>query len=438
MVPEPLTAVMAADLRGSEELEEGRLFQFEMPQPIPSYLFAFAVGSLASKDLSHRCRIYAEPEVLESAAWEFADTEARLRAAEELFGPYEWDRYDLLIMPPSFPYGGMENPRLTFLTPTLLVGDRSLVSVITHELAHSWTGNLVTNATWADFWLNEGWTTYAELRIGEVIDGVEYVQLKRALEREGMFDEMKRLGFDSEPTKLHYSMEGVDPDEVYSVIPYIKGCEFLLSLEAAVGRDVFDGFIQEYIHAFRFQSIDTQGFLTFLGQELPDAVASVDIDSWIYKPGFPVSALEIQSKQLDAVHALLDDYKGGKLPTEQDVAALTPDQVRLFLRKLRGPVSHEHCAYLEWVFGLQESQDYSKLHFFYDLAIKSGYEAILPGVERMLGTVGRNIFLKRVYYALAGAEWSRPRVRDLFEAVRHKYHPLTVRMAEQILNEAGL
>ena len=162
-VPRGLTVVMAAERTGHGQDGERDVFTFRMPQPIPSYLFALAAGDLVFQRIGERTGVYAEPSVLEAAAWEFGENEQRLEAAERLFGPYLWDRYDLLIMPPSFPYGGMENPRLTFVTPLVILGDRSRTWLITHELAHAWTGNLITNATWEDFWLNEGWTTYAEL-----------------------------------------------------------------------------------------------------------------------------------------------------------------------------------------------------------------------------------------------------------------------------------
>src|SRR6185436_14049891 len=139
--------------------------------PIPSYLIALAAGDLAFRSLGPRSGVYAEPSVVDAAAFEFADTEPMIHAVEELYGPYRWGRYDLLVLPPSFPFGGMENPRLTFATPTILSGDRSLVNLVAHELAHSWSGNLVTNATWNDFWLNEGFTVYFERRIMEEVSG---------------------------------------------------------------------------------------------------------------------------------------------------------------------------------------------------------------------------------------------------------------------------
>ncbi|MEO1335971.1 MAG: M1 family aminopeptidase/hydrolase, partial [Myxococcota bacterium] len=262
-VPKPLHAVMAAAATGQSDGEDGRsVFTFDMPQPIPPYLLAFAAGDLASADVGPRSRVYAEPDVIDAAAWEFADIDAHLERAEALFGPYEWDRFDMLVMPASFPYGGMENPRLTFLTPTLLAGDRSLVSVVAHELAHSWTGNLVTNANANHFWLNEGFTVYAERRIVEALYGRPTRLLHDAVERKHLEDDIARLSAtDPALTQLRVDLEGHDPDEVYSSVPYEKGYLFLARLEQAAGRDRFDVFLKRYIERFRFTSIVTDDLL---------------------------------------------------------------------------------------------------------------------------------------------------------------------------------
>ena len=221
-----------------------------MPQSIPPYLFAFAVGNIVSRDLGPRSRVYTEPETLDRSAWEFADVDSMLLAAEEVFGPYLWDRFDFLVMPSSFPYGGMENPRLTFLTPTLLAGDRSLVNVLAHELAHSWTGNLVTNATIDDFWLNEGFTVWAERRIHEKLYGKEAQALSAAIGRNGLEDALASFGKGSPFTCLKTDGAGKDPDEFYSLVPYEKGFLFVSLLEQTVGREKFDAFIKKYIRAF--------------------------------------------------------------------------------------------------------------------------------------------------------------------------------------------
>jgi aminopeptidase N len=260
----------------------------------------------------------------EASAWEFAENEAKLAAAEQLLGPYLWDRYDILVLPPSFPFGGMENPRLTFLSPLVVLGDRSRTNVVSHELAHAWTGNLVTNATWEDFWLNEGWTTYAEGRITEVLNGREFNDLVKVVGLNELFEDMHRFGENAKETCLKFSQDGMDPEEVYSQVPYIKGSMFLVALEEAVGRKAFDSFIQKYISTYRFQSLGTEEFVTFLTSELPEAVRRVDINQWIYQPGYPQNAPRLDSVLYDDVKAKLDGYRRGTLPSRESISSWVP------------------------------------------------------------------------------------------------------------------
>ncbi len=459
IVPAPLSAVMSAErtdvCNGADLIEsqaesiasnskdrskmvDCNICVFDMPQAIPSYLFALAVGNLTEHDLGPRSRIYAEPEVIDEAAHEFAETERMITEAEGIFGPYEWDRFDMLLMPPSFPYGGMENPRLTFLTPTLVVGDRSMVNVVVHELAHSWTGNLVTNATWEDFWLNEGWTVYAERRILETLEGENYAQMKGALRRKSMFEDMKLFGIDSDPTRLNYSQKGIDPDEVFSTIPYEKGAAFIVSLEQAVGRDVFDPFIKKYIDTFRFKSLDTKGFVEFVKNELPAAAEAVPVDEWLHEPGFPKSAPTFSSSLLDEVDAATASYAEGRLPDAGSIAGWKPEQVELFLKNLPSPVPVEHCGILEELFGLKASRNNNLLVAFLETAIASGYEDALPSAENILSRVGRMLYLKPLYRALADADWCKQKARLFYDRHGASYHPIAKGGIERILKGAGL
>jgi leukotriene-A4 hydrolase len=437
-VPSPLIAVMAAAQVAVQKDAGVTSCQFDMPQPIPSYLFALAVGNLESRDLGSRCRIYAEPEVIEEGAWEFSETEEKLLIAEKMFGPYVWDRYDMLLMPPSFPYGGMENPRLSFLTPTLITGDRSLTNTVTHELAHSWTGNLVTNATWEDFWLNEGWTMYTQFRIDEVMEGSDFVHLKNALGRESMFEAMQRFGMDSHLTALKSPLKGVDPDATFSTIPYYKGVAFLTALEQVVGREMFDPFVRKYISTYHFKSLTTEEFLAFLEQELPDAISQMDIKTWIYSPGFPEDAPPIRSKLLDEVYAQIEAYNDGVLPERADISEWSSDQIHLFLRKLQPPISVQDCEYFEKLFGLKDSRNYSLQYIFLPLAIRSGYQDVLQRVEQFVAKVGRGLYLGRLFRALVETEWTRDLARPMFERFRDRHHPITIVIIEQILARHGL
>jgi aminopeptidase N len=401
-------------------------------------LFGIAVGNLAFEELGPHTGVYSEPEIIESAVWEFAENEQTLIEAEKLFGPYLWDRYDVLILPPSFPYGGMENPRLTFLTPSCILGDRSRANLVSHELAHAWTGNLVTNATWEDFWLNEGWTTYAESRITEVLEGDKYSQLYSSIRRKLMHKAMERFGMDSVKTCLKYSQTGIDPDEVFSVIPYEKGASFILQLEKSVGREVFDAFIKKYITAFSFQSLTTEGFISFLEQELPEAIKNVDIDEWLYAPGYPESAPALSSSLFDDVKARIDAYESGALPASNQVADWIPDQIRLFLLMLPERIPVEDCRQLERIFNLKDTHNYFMMNRFYQIAVQSGYQEVLPGIERMVGSDGRMVTLAMIFRTMVKEEWTRDEARPMFERHRDKHHPTTVMVIERILKKAGL
>jgi len=437
-VPDGLTAVMAAAGTGREARAGMQVFRFEMPQAIPSYLFALAVGDLAFRQLGPRTGVYAEPPLLEAAAWEFAENEARLTAAEALFGPYAWDRYDLLVMPPSFPINGMENPRLTFVTPLAILGDRSRMALIAHELAHAWTGNLVTNATWDDFWLNEGWTTYADHRITEALDGPDVDGLLQAVLLDTLREDIRTFGPDSPHTCLKTSLAGIDPDAVFSRVPYMKGQLFLLSLEQAVGRPRFDAFVLEYIRRFRFQSLTTEDFLAFLEQALPEAAEAVDGQAWVYRPGLPESLPAMRSSLYDEVVRRRRDFDDGALPSAGEAAAWHPYQRILFLRLLPQTISIEDCARLETAFGLRVTKRTIELYEFLRLAARSGYAQAWPMIEAFAERVGNEYQLKRLFRALAEAAWSRPHARPLFERVRRRHHPITEGLVDQLLRESGV
>src|SRR2546423_239098 len=279
--PKELLAVMSVG--NDPEAARGGDYHFRQRTPIPSYLIALAVGDLQFRSMGNRTGVYAEPGVVERAAKEFEDTEKMLRAAQELYGPYRWGRYDLLVLPPSFPFGGMENPSLTFATPTILAGDKSLVSLVAHELAHSWSGNLVTNATWSDFWLNEGFTVYVERRIQEQVYGRAREEMEAVLGRQNLEREMAKLP--ERDQILHIDLKGRDPDDGVTQVPYEKGALLLRSLEEKVGRDRFDAFLREYFDHFAFESITTGIFVDYLNKHLPGAGAQIPLDEWLNKPG---------------------------------------------------------------------------------------------------------------------------------------------------------
>jgi len=435
-VPSALRAVMAAEQVDAEE-GSGH-FTFKMPQPIPSYLFAMAVGNLAFRELGPRTGIYAEPEIIEAAAWEFAETESALREAEKLFGPYMWGRYDMLVLPPTFPFGGMENPRLTFLTPTCILGTRGQTSLITHELAHAWTGNLITNATWQDFWLNEGWTTYAESRITEILEGRDAQELQAVYAAKGLLTVMERVGMDSPATCLKLPNDEKDGDASTTAVAYQKGRNFLRECEMAVGRERFDAFIQKYMKSFQFQSLSTEGFLDFLKAELPDVFEKVNVQKWIYEPGMPEEWHKPQSRLYDEVEKALEDYKQGKRPSRGQVQDWHRYQILSFLQGLPKSIPVEDCKYFEDILELEKKNDGGFFSLFFAICVASGYQDAWPRVEEFMGTIGRMLYILPIMRAMIATDWTKDKARHLFDQVKDKHHLITVRAMDGLLKQAGL
>lgn len=437
-VEPPLAGVMGAEPMDILRQAGRDRYRFVMGQSVPSYLFAFAVGHLAFREIGPRTGVYAEPEIVEEAAWEFAQNEDVLTAGEALFGPYRWDRYDLLMIPPAFPYGGMENPRLTFLNASYVRGDRSGTWLIAHELAHAWTGNLVTNATWNDFWLNEGPTTYAESRISEVIEGRAMAELRTAGRARTLLRDIERLGSDSPMTCLRLDLAGMDPDESYSNIPYFKGLLFFRSLEREVGREAFDVFLRRYIDDHTFQSIDSDEFLAYLESHLPAATTRVDARRWIFDPGLPDGAADIPSELRNDILAVVEAYRRGERPTPERIASWSNLQKTVFVSSLLPRTSPEDCGYFDQLLGIGETRDGDLFCRFCELSLGSGYEEILPRYEAFFASVGRYSVHQYVFRAMVANEWSRARARPLFERNRAFHHPHTVAAIERILTQGGL
>jgi len=439
-VPQGLVAALAAEQVQVREGSGQTVFAYRMPQPIPSYLFALAVGNLEFQELGPRTGIYAEPETIKAAAWEFAENETKIIEAEKLLGPYLWGRYDLLILPPSFPYGGMENPRLTFLSPTAILGTRSYTSLITHELAHAWTGNLVTNATWQDFWLNEGWTTYAETRITEILEGKDVEQLHAVYDEKRLMEVIEQIGMDSPLTALKLPADEKDADSFTTIIPYYKGSFFLNECEVAVGRERFDVFIHKYMTKFQFQSLTTEAFLDFLKEELPVVFEKVDVHKWIYEPGMPKadtwhrpkSALYAEAKRV------LDDYQKGVKPAREQVQNWHRYQILAFLQGLPGKISIADCRYYDELFELEKKNDIAFFSHFYVICITSGHQEILPRIEQFMEKFGRMLYVLPVLRTMIATDWSRGYARPLFERVRSRQHQITVSALERLLKDAGL
>ena len=438
-VPDPLNVVMSAAPKGLRPGPRSgtRTLRFDMPQPIPPYLLALAAGEIVARDLSPRSRVYAEPETIAAAAWEFAEIEAMIAAAERLFGPYPWERYDMLVLPPSFPYGGMENPRMTFLTPTLLAGDRSLVDVVAHELAHSWTGNLVTNASAEHFWLNEGTTVYAERRIQEALHGKDAAALAWAIGRKALEADLERLAAHPEWTRLRQHLEGIDPDEAFSTVPYEKGARLWALLEETAGRERLDAAIRAYIERFAFTSITTEDWRRFVDERLPGALQRIGVDAWLDGAGIPPNEPRVTSAALEERQALAARVASGGHPDLAALRGATTAETLVFLNALPRPLDAEACAWLDRSLGLTTRGNHEILVAWLTTAIASDYQPALQRVREVLMNVGRMKYLRPLYTALARNPRTVPLARAIFAEAAPGYHPLSRRMAAAILDEAA-
>lgn len=408
-----------------------------MEQPIPPYLFALAAGEIGSRDVGPRTKVYAEGgvEVLEAAAREFAGTEEMIKVGEGLFGPYEWERFDLLVLPPSFPYGGMENPRMVFLTPTVIKGDATGAQVVAHELAHSWTGNLITNKTNEHFWLNEGFTTYAERRIVEVVQGEDVAALNIGIGWRGLNEEMERFRDNMESTKLKTKQDGIDPDDVYSQVPYEKGFQFLWRIERQIGRQAFDVFLKKYIARFKFQSIDTETFLEFLKENVPGIENQIDLKLWTEGTGIPPDAFEPVSTIYTKIVALANEFKQGRMPREEEIADWNGQEWELYLENLSKPAEASQLAALDGRYRLAESKDWEVKVAFLQLAISSGCKTYFDEVEKALKQVGRMKYLRPLYTALVkgSGDGEKMLAKRIFTEASESYHPIARSVVESIL-----
>jgi leukotriene-A4 hydrolase len=423
-VPSGMTAVMGAareDASGSDGQFVDR--RFVMEQPIPSYLIALAAGDLAFQSTGRRSGVWAEPSVLQEASAEFSDMERMLEAAEKLYGPYRWDRYDVLVLPPSFPFGGMENPRLTFATPTILAGDKSLVSLIAHEMAHSWSGNLVTNSTWSDFWLNEGFTVYIERRILEELYGPRRAEMEAALGWQELQEELK-----SRPSAdqiLHVNLAGRDPDDGATQIPYEKGALFLRQIESAFGRETFDSYLRAYFDHFAFQSITTAQSLEYLRTRLlaldSQAAGRIHVNDWVYRPGLPASAQAPLSEAFQMVDLELADWLRGK---NIDTTEWSTQEWLHFLRGLPTNLGVARMRRLDSSWHLTESGNNEILDQWLLMSIRNQYEPANHRLEEFLLTVGRRKYVKPLYEALL-TQGDAKRAAAIYEKARPLYHPIT-------------
>jgi aminopeptidase N len=399
---------------------------------------ALAVGDIAFKPLGNRAGVYTEPVMLERAAREFEDTEKMIAATEKLYGPYRWDRYDILVLPPSFPFGGMENPRLTFATPTILAGDKSLVSLIAHELAHSWSGNLVTNATWRDFWLNEGFTTYLERRVIEAIYGREREEMEAALGLQSLKKEMEELPDADEI--LHLDLTGRDPDEGLTGVPYEKGALFLRLLEETFGRERFDQFLKGYFDRFAFQSITTGDFIAHLKKNLldpnPQLAAKIPLEEWIYKPGLPASAPEPQSDSFAKVELQAKAFLETLPHTMPKTKNWSTQEWLHFLKFISRMAGSGHMQELDRAFNLTKIGNAEIAHQWLLMSIRKNYAPAYPRLEEYLTSIGRQKLIKPLYEELVKTPEGKERALKIYAKARSGYHPIAQTAIDKIVKKA--
>lgn len=433
-VPKDLLAVMSAV--NPQKKNDTGVYTFKQDKAIPSYLMAIAVGDIEFQSIDNRTGVYAEPSMLKKSAWEFAELGKMVVAAEKLYGPYRWGRYDVLVLPPSFPYGGMENPNLTFLTPGVIAGDRSLTSLLAHELGHSWSGNLVTNATWDDIWLNEGFTTYVEHRIGEAIFGKKEFDMQNVITRKELIDNVAEYGDTSPDTRLKVSLTGRNPDDGISMIPYVKGYAFLRVIENAVGREKFDIFIKNYFDAHAFKSITTEDFLKYYNENLikgDKALADkIKAEDWIYKPGIPTNITPVSSAEFDAIDKIQKSWR------ETGVKGLakkitTTSEKQYFIDHLPTDITPKEMGAIDTEFNFTKGGNFIIKRQWFVQAISHQYKAANPAIEQFLIGISRTGSVMMLYKEMAKTPEGKIWAKQIFDKAKSGYHATTVQAVEGIL-----
>jgi len=436
-VPGDLMAVMSAS--NPQSVDSSGVYTFRMDQPIPSYLMALAVGDLTFLTVGDKTGVYAEPSVVEAAAYEFEDMQKMLEAAEAIYGKYPWGRYDVLVLPPSFPFGGMENPRLTFATPTILAGDKSLTALVAHELAHSWSGNLVTNRTWDDFWLNEGFTVYFERRIMEAVYGKDYAQMLALLGWQDLQRELEHLKDVPEDTRLKLDLEGRDPDDGMSDIAYEKGYFFLRTMEEAAGRTAFDAFLNEHFADNAFQTITTEEFLGHLKADLLNGdeqrYKELMVDQWVYEPRIPENVVSVKSSLFEQVDAQIEGWLPGGKATEIDTTGWTTHQWLHFLRHMPNSLTVDRMTELDRAFGFTKSGNSEIAAEWFVLALNTDYHAADDAIEEFLIRVGRRKFLVPIYSAMVEQDPTKERAKIIYLKARPNYHSVSVSTLDVLSNQ---
>ncbi|GAB3340639.1 M1 family metallopeptidase [Marilutibacter aestuarii] len=436
--PQDAMVLMSAD-NDPKAVRDGD-YEFTMPQPIPSYLLAIAAGDLVFKPVGERSGVWAEPAAIDKSVKEFADTEKMIEVTEKLYGPYRWGRYDMLVLPPSFPYGGMENPRLSFITPTVIVGDKSLVSLIAHELAHSWSGNLVTFATPKDQWLNEGMTSYVENRIVEDLYGKDLADMEYLIAR----NELRKTIGDMPPQGQALAIRPdvkVTAKDPLTEVAYDKGAWFLAFLESRFGREDFDTFLRGYFDHFAFQSIPTTTFIDYARANLldkhPGKVSEAELDEWIYGTGIPASAPQVKSPLLEKVDAARSAWLAdGTLPAKAVTDAWSTQEWLHFLDGMPATLETAQLVALDEAYAFTGTANGEVAMRWYPLAVRSGYTQAHDAAAAFLEKIGRRKLIMPTYAELVKTPEGLALAEATFAKARPGYHPITTASVEHLIEEA--
>ena len=433
-VPKDVMALMSA-LNPQQKNNTG-VYTFKQDKPIPSYLMAIVVGDVEFKSIDNRTGVYAEHSQIDKAKWEFAKLGDMVNAAEKLFGPYRWGRYDVIVLPPSFPFGGMENPNLTFLTPTVLAGDRSLTSLLAHELGHSWSGNLVTNVSWDETWLNEGFTTYVEHRIGEEVFGIAEAKMQDVLSRKVLKDNVDELGIDSPDTRLKIDLSGKNPDEGLSDIPYEKGYALLQTIEAAVGRKQFDTFLTNYFNDHAFQSINTDAFVAYINNNLIKGdkrlADKIKLDEWIYKPGIPTNIITPVSEDFNAIDAIQKTWRKTGIKGLSQKIKSTNEKLH-FIDYLPNDLTIQEMTEIDKEWNFTNGGNFVVKRQWFIIAIQHQYRVAYPAIENFLTSYSRTYSLTPLYKEMIKTPEGKDWAKQIYAKAKPGYHATTVNVIESIL-----
>ncbi len=434
-VPKGLLAIMSAE--NPQQKNDSAVYHFHMPMPIPAYLMALAVGDIVFKPVGDSTGVYAEPGMIDKVHYEFAELDRLVSTAEQLYGPYRWGRYDVVVLPPGFPIGGMENPKLTFCTPTVIAGDRSLVNLIAHELAHNWSGNLVTNATWNDFWLNEGFTVYFERRIMEQMMGKSYADMLWELGYQDLVTGVEEIGDTSRDTWLHLSLEGRDPDDGLNDIAYEKGSLFLRLIENNVGRARMDSFLNGYFASHAFKTITTEAFLTYLDEHLIKGDKALKeklhINEWVYGPGIPASCPRADQERFGKVDAQRQLFEKGTPAAQLLTKDWTTHEWLQFLRKLPKTLTAAQMADLDKAFKFTQTGNSEIADLWFVWSVRTGYKPAYKAMEQFLSRVGRRKFLMPLYSEMMKTPENQAMAKTLYTQYKQNYHPIAQETLDKLV-----